>query len=67
MDYHWQQFELRRLKGSSEDFQRLFEDIMVRASQTRIYASSPIWKVMATESVTGLFQARWNIFPGLLT
>jgi energy-coupling factor transporter ATP-binding protein EcfA2 len=31
MDYHWQQFELRRLKGSSEDFQQLFEDIMVRA------------------------------------
>jgi energy-coupling factor transporter ATP-binding protein EcfA2 len=31
MDYHWQQFELRRLKGSGEDFQQLFEDIMVRA------------------------------------
>jgi hypothetical protein len=29
--YHADQFELRRLKGSSEDFQQLFEDIMVRA------------------------------------
>lgn len=29
--YYWKQFELRRLKGSSEDFQQLFEDIMVRA------------------------------------
>lgn len=29
--HHWQEFELRRLKRSSEDFQQLFEDIMVRA------------------------------------
>jgi hypothetical protein len=29
--HHWQEFEIRRLKRSSEDFQQLFEDIMVRA------------------------------------
>lgn len=29
--HHWQEFELRRLKRSSDDFQQLFEDIMVRA------------------------------------
>lgn len=28
--HHWQEFEIRRLKRSSEDFQQLFEDIMVR-------------------------------------
>ncbi len=29
--HHWQEFEIRRLKRSSEDFQQLFEDIMVRS------------------------------------
>ncbi|MDX2243500.1 MAG: NACHT domain-containing protein [Leptolyngbyaceae cyanobacterium bins.302] len=29
--HHWQEFEIRRLKRSSDDFQQLFEDIMVRA------------------------------------
>lgn len=28
--HHWQEFELRRLKGDGNDFQQLFEDIMVR-------------------------------------
>ncbi len=27
--YHWLEFENRRLKRSSDDFQQLFEDIMV--------------------------------------
>jgi tetratricopeptide (TPR) repeat protein len=29
--HHWQEFEIRRLKMSGDDFQQLFEDIMVRA------------------------------------
>lgn len=29
--HHWQTFEIRRLKNPGEDFQQLFEDIMVRA------------------------------------
>ncbi|MCY7276206.1 MAG: NACHT domain-containing protein, partial [Phormidesmis sp. CAN_BIN44] len=29
--HHWQEFEIRRLKRSSDDFQQLFEDVMVRA------------------------------------
>jgi hypothetical protein len=29
--HHWQEFEIRRLKRSSDDFQQLFEDIVVRA------------------------------------
>lgn len=27
---HWREFEIRRLKGDGNDFQKLFEDIMVR-------------------------------------
>lgn len=29
--HHWREFEIRRLKMSGDDFQQLFEDIMVRA------------------------------------
>ncbi len=28
--HHWQEFELRRLKGAGDDFQQLFEEIIVR-------------------------------------
>jgi adenylate kinase family enzyme len=30
-DHHWREFEIRRLKGTGDSFQQLFEDIMVRS------------------------------------
>jgi hypothetical protein len=58
--YHWLEFENRRLKISGNEFQRLFEDIMVRAKpgfiRIRPYGS------LGDRKCDGLFQADSTIY-----
>ncbi len=53
--HHWLEFEARRLKASGDEFQRLFEDIMVRAKpgfmRIRPYGN------IGDRKCDGLFQA----------
>lgn len=58
--YHWLEFENRRLKISGNEFQRLFEDIMVRAKPgfIRIRPYGPL----GDRKCDGLFQADSTIY-----
>jgi NACHT domain len=52
--HHWREFEIRRLKRSSDDFQQLFEDIMVRAKPGFIRIRS--YGNIGDRKCDGLFQ-----------
>jgi HEAT repeat protein len=58
---HWLEFENRRLKRSSEDFQQLFEDIMVRARPgfTRI---RPYGRYVGDRKCDGFLPADGTVF-----
>jgi len=58
---HWLEFENRRLKRSSEDFQQLFEDIMVRARPgfTRI---RPYGRYVGDRKCDGFLLADGTVF-----
>lgn len=58
--YHWLEFENRRLKISGDEFQRLFEDIMVRAKPGFIRIR-PYGK-LGDRKCDGLFQADSTIY-----
>lgn len=60
-DYHHLKFQNRCLRGSGEDFQQLFEDIMVRAIPGKFERVRPYGK-FGDRKCDGLIQAEGTIF-----